>query len=1006
MNEIEMYVSVLKGKASELLLASVKRSHLLELRVVARNPRRNIHSYLEIEGELNWAFREGNWLFVNTDSSGLISIDGKSEFGLDPKHRNFKVSHDTEHIRLELSESGELGTHRDLKLPIYCVVYERDDVLYSLYRKLEATIDFIVMEQKWDLLQRIDSILKQVPPLQIESLSYFVHADLFTEILGENPNNFDTLKHVREFEGGETVNETTNLGQLNNELIELSNELNTKEGSEGQIEIVPLGNAHIDLAWLWPIAETKKKVQRTFSTVLSLMERRNFTFLQSMVTHYEFFKYLEPSLFQKIKEFAKERKWVPVGGMIVESDCNLIGGESLVRQVLYGQRYFREEFGEYCKIAWLPDSFGFTEQLPQIFSKSGFELFLTTKFTWNDTTKFPHDLFEWKSPDGSGIMAHSHMRTYSSEVDLKSVADAIEKNPESSKLIGIVPLIYGYGDGGGGPTEEMLDVMESVNSIRSTFYTGSDAIDHWLSKVKAHKLELPSITGELYLEAHRGTYTSHGDIKRMNRRIESELFLADAISSMFSRRFHSSLKDEWNTLLRNQFHDIIPGSAIDAVYHESLRELERLSARIRRIFNGKIKADAEGNNSFTIFSPYWWKTSAWIAIDGLGEDYIIKDEKGRVYSVLFNGVEHGFYADLDLGMGTYNFLALQRAKVLPKSRGDSPSSPRQLHDWSVELDDHRIITIRVDGQELPVPEVVLFRDFPFYLDAWELEDLRKEQGKVLNASSAQRIKEDGFGEIVRVKYDLNPGEILMTVMLPRNEEFLRLQFDVDWKGNNRLLRMFLGTGKGVCLGETAYSVNERISEGAKYEFPAHRFLAVESENSTFLLLNDSKYGYSFREGYLGVSLLRSPFYPDPFADRGKSTFSFSYGLTPNRDPIFYTEMGFRFNVSPVLVRSSSTIEEHLLVENAVIGALKHSEEGPFRIIRIYNPTRSDKRFKIELPFEISNLAEIDLLENHLSKPSSCGITQNRNIIEGTIGAFEIRSLKITPESHRETRLVD
>ena len=996
MNEIEMYINVLKGRASILLLASVKKSHLLELRAVARNSRKNIHSYLEIEGELDWKFKKGNWLFVNIESSGLISIDGRSVCGLDPKHRNFRIPSNTNQIRLVLSESGELGSHRDFKLPINCVVYERDDVLYSLYLKMEATIDFIAMEQKWDLLRRMDNILKQIPPLQIESLSYFVHSNLFTEILGENPNNFDTLKHVREFEVGKTVKESANLGLVKNELTQLSDELGANGDAETKIEIVPFGNAHIDLAWLWPIAETKKKVQRTFSTMLSLMKRRNFAFLQSMVTHYEFFRDFEPSLFIEIKKFAKKKKWIPVGGMIVESDCNLIGGESLVRQVLYGQSYFREEFGDYCKIAWLPDSFGFTEQLPQIFSKSRFELFLTTKFTYNDTTKFPHDLFNWKAPDGSEILAHSHMRTYSSEVDLKAVVDTIEKNPETSKLIGSVPLIYGYGDGGGGPTEEMLDVMESVNSIRNTFYTGSDAMDYWLSKVRAHKSELPSVNGELYLEAHRGTYTSHGDIKRVNRRIESELFLAEAISSMFSTRSGLSLKDEWKVLLKNQFHDIIPGSAIDAVYYESMRELDRVSARIRRELNGKIKIDSEGNNSFAIFSPYWWKTSAWVSISGLGDFDVIKDEKNREYSVLFNGTEHGFYAYLDRGMGVYNFIAEQGGKKMSKSRDDSLSSLPKLHDWSVEFNDHVLASIRVDGQDLPVPELVLFKDFPFYLDAWEIEDLRKDQGKTLRPSSVQRIKEGEFGEIIRIKYDLDPGKILMTVMLPKHEEFLKLQFDVDWAGNNRLLRMFLGTGEGVCLGETAYSITERKSEGTKYEFPAHRFVAVESKDSTFLLLNDSKYGYSFRDGYLGVSLLRSPFYPDPFADRGKNAFSFSYGFTSNRDPIFYVEMGIKFNINPVLVRPGNIIEQHLLAENVVVGALKHSEEGKSRIIRIYNPTSLERLFRIKLPFEISNLDETDLLENPMPNSSSVHITQGGTVIEGKICPFEIKSLRLSP----------
>ena len=178
-------------------------------------------------------------------------------------------------------------------------------------------------------------------------------------------------------------------------------------------------------------------------------------------------------------------------------------------------------------------------------------------------------------------------------------------------------------------------------------------------------------------------------------------------------------------------------------------------------------------------------------------------------------------------------------------------------------------------------------------------------------------------------------------------------------------------------------------------------MAIESEGKTLLLLNDSKYGYSFRDGHLGVSLLRSPFYPDPFADRGKNIFSFSYGLTSSRDPIFYIKMGFKFNVNPVQVRSSNTIKRHLLAENAVIGALKASEEGTFRIVRIYNPTGSNKKFRIELPFEVSNLVETDLLENPLTSPSSEGIKQYGSTIEGDISAYEIKSLRLTEESSKK-----
>ncbi len=982
----------LRDKLNILLLASVKRPVLLDYEVSSTFTKQDIHEYDRVRGSLRWNFSKGDRLHIEVNGSGLVFIEGKIQFGLDHKHRDLIIPHDCTLVEIEINESGELGSHKNIGTHLNCVVYKRDEELYSLFNLFQVAVDMVRMDERWEFLEKIEEIFKSTPLLNIHPLSYVVHSEAFSMILGEGLTGFDPYLHLRDLIDPNVSEVPIRLDGLKSSINEVFKEINDSTVSQGRPEVVPLGNAHIDLAWLWPVAETREKIRRTFSTTVDLLQRRNFIFLQSMVSHYEIIREMDPEIYAKIKKLIPQKKWVPVGGMIVEPDCNLIGGESLVRQVLYGQQFFKHEFGRYSNVAWLPDTFGYTGQLPQILVKTGFEIFVTTKFTYNDTTHFPHDIFKWEGADGSIILAHSHMRDYISDTDMSAVKDTIEKNPETSNIIGSVPLIFGYGDGGGGPSDEMIDRIQYINTARKTFYSGEEPLSHWVTKVKEHQNQLPLIRGELYLEAHRGTYTTHADIKKINRRVESELFVAEAVQALDGARSENKLLEEWKVLLRNQFHDILPGSAIDEAYRISLKELTDLSEHIRKEFIGTKEISGSQQTSFNVFSPFSWKTVAWVP---LSKDLVglwVKDASGNMIPVLNDGLIGGFYANFDRGMGYYTYTIIEDRKNGSTLTNKSAQPPNK---WKFSIQGNKINAVSYEGNELPIPQLFLFNDFPYYFDAWELDDLERKHGLQIEPDEIGQYSLKDYGEVIEEKYDLKPGNAVLRLILPLNEKLARVQLEVDWEGYNRLLRMYIKVGNGRFLGESAYSTVERESDGTHYEFPAHRFVAVENDKATMILLNDSKYGYSYRDGYIGVSLLRAPFWPDPFSDRGRNSFSFAYGFLDERDPATYSEEGIKFNTHPFAVRGGSDSLGHLLIRGAVLGSFKISEDRKGKVLRLYNPTSSEKTFTVDLPFEVLSVTETDLLESEDFLKSTTDYVKNPRKLEGTIRSHEIKTLKLT-----------
>lgn len=987
MNSVDgIYETVreLKKRASYFILASVvepeqirnwKRKKMpLEEAEAFRCDYYSLESEYSTEGE--------SFVYFGVPGSAMMLIDGKAYFGIDAFHRIVDVPEGSHQIRLEATHRGLFGNKTFSSIPFNAVLFKKNILYEKIYYKLITLLDFILISRDETKLNTLLEMYESFPLLNVSALAYIVHGDLFSD---DFTFSDAALKILKLKERNESILEDVkSANKLSEEIDILLRDCRLSV----ECTIMPLGHAHTDLAWLWPVAETTRKSLRTFASVLHLLEKFDFLFVQSMAWHY---KLVEDAgsdyaidIFDRIRKMVSQGKWVPIGGMMVEPDCNLTSGESIVRQALYGQLYFQEKFGTKSSIAWLPDTFGFSPQLPQILRLSGFDLFLTTKLSWNDTNRFPHDMFTWTGIDGTAIAAHSHMRTYNSDLSPVDLAESLELHPET-KITGIMPVIFGKGDGGGGPTGEMLEQLDVIRKTKSAVTTGN-TLYAWLESIKHNMEKLPRFNGELYLEYHRGTYTTHADIKKLNRKTESLLFLAEAhavAASVHSRSTPSRFRAEWEVLLKNQFHDILPGSSVRQVYIDSVSELSELDEKLNRLI-----ADNTGEaENFSIFCPYSWPTSYLMELgDKFSDGDILVSESGTWYPV-FTACHRKFVElKFEEGMGFYGYT---------KKKG-SQTRPAVIHrkdfvagNWHVRIEKNRICSLSFSDREMPPPDFRLFQDFPSAFDAWELDRKKIESGRSLDPHDIRISAPENGCVAIRQRYDLFPGSMTVEYLF-FSDGLCRMFFNVDWRGNNRLLRMYFKTGGNRCHGEVAYGHVVRKSEGAVFEFPAQRFICVETAAGLFALFNDGKYGNSFEDGMLGTSLLRSPVYPDIHSDRGNNLFSFAFGFIGDLQQCH--QEGFKFNVPPSVC--SHTGRSKFRLEGAMLGALKAAEHDNAIIARLYNPSEKTMKFRLTVPFELSDCRMCDLLENN-REGTSLEIAGTE--IKGSIHQFGIITLKLTPK---------
>lgn len=723
-------------------------------------------------------------------------------------------------------------------------------------------------------------------------------------------------------------------------------------------QLVATGHAHIDSAWLWPVRETMRKCARTFSNVVALMdENPGFVFSCSSAQQLSWIKQFYPELFSRIREKVCSGQFVPVGGMWVESDTNMPGGEAMARQFVEGKSFFLAEFGVECREAWLPDSFGYSAALPQIVKSAGSRWFLTQKISWNQTNKMPHHTFNWEGIDGTRLFTHfPPVDTYNAELSGRELAHA-ERNyrDHGHGTVSLVP--FGYGDGGGGPTREMLAAAARTADLEGSPKVRIGSAESFFRQAEDEYPALPVWVGEMYLELHRGTYTSQARTKKGNRRSEHLLREAELWCATAAVRTEGAfeypaaeLKRLWQLVLLQQFHDILPGSSIAWVHQDAERNYQAIEAGLEALIGQAASTLlGTGERQFLLnAAPH-----ARDGVPALGA----AEPAARPGSVRATAEAGGYV--LDNGI----IRAVLDADGLLVSLTDHASGREAI----------------APGQRGNLLE--LHRDTPNEWDAWDIDEFYRRNVTALDAAECLRLEEDRGAAVVVVERLAGASPVTQRITLEPGSPSLSITTSVDWQEREKLLKLgfALDVRAERSAAETQFGHVFRPThtntswEAAKFEICAHRWIHVGEPGYGVAVSNASTYGHdvsrAVRESDGGttttvrLSLLRAPKFPDPQADRGAHELTVT--IRPGAEIADAVEEGYRTNLAPRLVRGSSPVEPLFSLTNPalVVEAVKLAEDGSGDVVvRLYESLGRQSAGRITANFPAGEARAVDLLE--------------------------------------------
>ncbi len=749
-----------------------------------------------------------------------------------------------------------------------------------------------------------------------------------------------------------------------------------------------VGNAHIDICWLWPYRETRRKVARTFAAQVRLMDLYpEYRYVQSQPEAYQICKELYPALYGRIREKVRAGQWIPEGSMWVEPDTNMASGESLVRQLLLGKKFFRDEFGVDCQVLWLPDTFGYSAVLPQLLKGAGVRYLTTQKIFWsyNGGDRFPYHYFTWQGMDGSEITSFLHM-DYTSHTDARTVAERWRDRVQKRGIRRFL-LPFGYGDGGGGPTRDDLEDVRRNADLEGIPQVRMETPQKFFEDCAADGGPRNRYTGELYFQAHRGVYTSQAAIKRGNRRSELALREAEIWSAAAKDRIAypgRELDRCWKATLRNQFHDILPGSSIERVYTEAraqydeiLKETAGLAARAAAALT------EEEAGCVTRFNSLSWERRA-----------LVRTENGYGMAVL---PPMGWTAEVDTG---------------------APEKPVTVRlDGEEAVMSNGLITVRINrlGELVsctdacgrsriggPGNMLKMYQDIPRQFEAWDLDSPYEACPVQVGDGGSLTVDEDTPWKCtVRIRRRISGSELEQRISLQAGSARVDFATEIDWQEQHRVLKAAFSTGIRAeeAINEIQFGYIRRPThrsrpyDADRYEVCNHRYTALCDENRGAAVLNDSKYGVSMLGDTISLTLLRSPRSPDFHADEGRHRFTYSYYIWEGSlmDSGVVRE-GWELNVPVTEAPGRAAAASMMSVDasNIIIEAVKAAEDGSGDlVIRLYESLHAatDAVLTLNLPMKTASACNL-LEEEEQALPAEGGR------IPLSFHPFEVKTVRI------------
>ena len=792
-----------------------------------------------------------------------------------------------------------------------------------------------------------------------------------------------------------------------------------------------IGHTHIDVAWWWTVAQTEEKTCRSFSTVLRLMEQYpNYKFMSSQPQLYAFLKARYPELFEQIKARVAEGRWEPEGGMWVEADCNLTSGESLVRQFIYGKRFFKNEFGVDNRILWLPDVFGYSGALPQIMKQCGIDYFMTTKLAWNQVNKIPYDTFMWRGIDGTEVLTHlvttldlgqdptkNFFTTYNGQLHPDAIMGGWQRYQQKD-INNDILISYGYGDGGGGPTRDMLETslrmekgVEGIPQVRQVF---ARQFFEELDQRVAGNRRLPTWEGELYFEYHRGTLTSMARNKRSNRKSELAMMDLELLSVLAADKLaypQEEMDKLWRVILINQFHDILPGSAIHEVYEVTREEYAAVAEKLAALTDERLAALTPEGDGVTVFNTTGFVRGDVVTLpDATAE--ALADETGCVYPVqkTADGGAIVYLENLP-AKGRKGFAKAAAVAVGTPFTLSADGHTLETPFYTVRFDEHGQIAAMFDkdarrevfkeGQ--PGNALRVFEDKPIYYDNWDIDNWYTEKfWDVTDVRDFTWTENGPVRATLHIERSFSHSTISQDIHFYANVRRVDFVTHVDWHEHQSLLKAFfpadVHTDEAtfeVQYGNLTRKTHSNTSwDVARFESCGQKWCDVSEGHYGVSVLNDCKYGHSVKDGCIGLTLIKSGIEPNPVTDQEQHVFT--YALYPHQEgwQAGGTVPQAYFLNQPALAVAGGSADTGVSLAsvdapNVVLETVKRAEDGDGVILRLYECENAKTPVTLTWNGAIASAEADNCIEEKTGDVEVSG-----NQVRFTIKPYEVKTIRI------------